>query len=148
MSRVDKVSEAVRQEISLILQNKLKDPRLGFATITRVEMTADLRMAKVFFSVLGKDEDYKKTQQALESASGYIRKLVAARINLRFAPEIIFRDDRSSEYSVRIQEVLEEIKDLNKQNEPTPSRAARAVGETRKEGRGGTKKSRRVHKKT
>jgi ribosome-binding factor A len=147
MSRVDKVSEAVRQEVSLILQNKLKDPRLGFATITRVEMTADLRQAKVFFSVLGKDEDYKKTQQALESASGYIRKLVAERLNLRFAPEIIFRDDRSSEYSVRIQEILEEIKDLNKQNEPGPSRPVRAVGKTRKEGRGGIKKSRRVHKK-
>ncbi|MGD0336463.1 MAG: 30S ribosome-binding factor RbfA [Candidatus Omnitrophota bacterium] len=147
MSRADKVGEAVRQEISLILQNKLKDPRIGFATITRVEMTADLRMAKVFFSVLGKDEDYKKTQQALESALGYIRKLVAERVNLRFAPEIIFRDDRSSEYSVRIQEVLEEIKELDKQNKPVASPKEEDGKKPRKERRSGTKKSRRVHKK-
>ena len=128
MSRKDKVGEAVRQEISLILHDKLKDPRLGFVTITRVEMAADLRSAKVFFGVLGKEEDYKKTKEALDSALGYIRKLVIERINLRFAPEIIFREDRSSEYSVRIEEVLNEIKELDKQNEP--------------------QKSSRVHKKT
>jgi len=125
MSRKDKVEEAVRQEISLILHDKLKDPRLGFVTITRVEMAADLRSAKAFFSVLGKEEDYKKTKEALDSALGYIRKLVIERINLRFAPEIIFREDRSSEYSVRIEEVLNEIKELNKQNEPKKSSRVR-----------------------
>src|SRR3989338_7033546 len=113
MPRRDKVSEAIRKEISIILHDELKDPRLGFVTITRVELTQDLRSAKVFFSVLGKEEDYKKTKEALDSGLGFIRKLIAERINLRFAPEIIFKEDRSSEYSVRIQEVLEEISELN-----------------------------------
>jgi ribosome-binding factor A len=127
MSRRDRVSEAIRKEVSMILHSELKDPRLGFVTITRVELTQDLRSAKVFFSVLGKEEDYKKTKEALDSALGFIRKLIAERINLRLAPEIIFKEDRSTEYSVRIQEVLNEIEGLN---EPRP------------------KKSRRLHKKT
>jgi ribosome-binding factor A len=113
MSRVDKVAEAIRQEASIIIHDKLKDPRLGFVTITRVELTADLRQAKIFFSVLGNDEEYKKTNEALDSALGFIRSRIAQRINLRFAPEIMFREDRSTEYSVRIEEVLNEIKELN-----------------------------------
>ncbi len=111
MSRQDRVTEAIRKEASLIIHDELNDPRLGFVTITRVEMTPDLRFAKIFFSVLGKDEDYKKTKAALDSASGFIRKLIAERINLRLAPEIAFYEDRSSEYSVRIEEVLNQIKE-------------------------------------
>lgn len=117
MARRDKVAEAIREEASLILHDKLKDPRLGFVTITAVEVADDLRNAKIFYSVLGNDEDYAKTQEALDSALGFIRKLISERINLKFAPEIIFRQDRSSEYSVRIQEVLEEIKKLDKAKE-------------------------------
>ncbi|MCK9604002.1 MAG: 30S ribosome-binding factor RbfA [Candidatus Omnitrophica bacterium] len=119
MSRQDRVKEAIRREVSLILHDELKDPRLGFVTITDVELTPDLRYAKIFFSVLGKEEDYKKTQIALNSALGFIRKLLAERINLRFAPEIIFREDHSSEYSVRIEEVLNQLKE---KNEPKKSR--------------------------
>lgn len=122
MSRHDKVAEAIRKEASVIIHDELKDPRLGFVTVTRVELTSDLRFAKIFFSVLGKDEDYKKTKAALDSALGFIRRLIAQRINLRFAPEIVFRGDRSSEYSVKIQEVLDQIKELN---EPKKSRRLR-----------------------
>lgn len=122
MLRHEKVAEAIRQEVSIIIHDKLKDPRMGFVTITRVELTKDLRYARIFFSVLGKDEDYKKTKQALDSALGFIRKLIAQRINLRFAPEIDFKEDRSSEYSVRIQQVLDEIKELN---EPKKNRRVR-----------------------
>ena len=113
MSRRNRVEEAIRKEVSLIIHDELKDPRLGFVTIVRVELTDDLRYAKVFFSVLGKEEDYKKTKEALDSGLGYIRRLVAQRINLRIAPEIMFQEDRSSEYSVRIEEVLNEVKELN-----------------------------------
>jgi len=113
MSRKDKVGDAIQKEVSDILQNELNDPRLGFVTITGVEVTADLRYAKVFYSVLGKEEDYKKSKKALDSALGFIRRLVAERIQLRFAPEIIFREDKSSEYSCRIQEVLDKIKELD-----------------------------------
>ena len=112
MARRDKVAEAIREEASLILHDKLKDPRLGFVTITAVEVADDLKNAKIFYSVLGNEEDYAKTQEALDSALGYIRKLISERINLKFAPEIIFRKDQSIEYSVRIQEVLEEVQKL------------------------------------
>jgi ribosome-binding factor A len=113
MSRADRVAQALKKEISSIIHDELKDPRLGFITITDIELTQDLRYAKVFFSVLGKEQDYKKTKEALDSALGFIRRLIAQRIRLRFTPEISFKEDRSSEYSIRIQEVLEEIKELN-----------------------------------
>lgn len=144
MSRQERVSEAIRKEVSIILHDELKDPRLGFITITRVELSPDLRNAKVFFSVLGKEEDYKKTGEALDSACGFIRKLVAQRINLRLAPEIIFREDRSSEYSVRIQELLDEIKELN---QPQPSQEGEVRKKIRKAGRREPKKSSRLRKK-
>ena len=70
-----------------------------------------LRFAKIFFSVLGNDEAYEKTKEALDSSLGFVRKLIAQRLNLRFAPEIAFYEDRSTEYSVRIEEVLNELKD-------------------------------------
>lgn len=113
MSRHDKVSEALKREIGNIIHDELKDPRLGFITVTRVELTQDLRYAKVFFSVLGKEEEYKKTKAALDSALGFIRRLIAQRIRLRFVPEISFKEDRSAEYSIRIQEALDEVKKLN-----------------------------------
>ena len=118
MSRQERIAEAIRQEASLIIHDKLKDPRLGFVTISRVEVTRDLRYAKIFFSVLGDEDAYKKTKVALDSALGFVRKLVAQRLNLRLAPEIAFYEDRSTEYSVRIEEVLNEIKELDGQNKP------------------------------
>ncbi len=144
MPRHDKVSEALKQEISNIIHAELKDPRLGFITVTRVELTQDLRNAKVFFSVLGKEEEHKKTKEALDSASGFIRRLIAQRIRLRLVPEISFKEDKSAEYSIRIQEALDEIKELN---EPHPS-FDRGVGvKIREEARGEPKKSSRRNKK-
>ena len=144
MSRRDRVAEAIKKEASLIIHDELNDPRLGFVTITKVELTEDLRYAKISFSVLGKDQDYKKTQEALDSALGFIRRLIAQRINLRLAPEIIFREDRSTEYSIKIEEVLNEIKE---QNEPRPSSRGVAGLKSRKEGRGEPKKGNRMPKK-
>ncbi len=112
MPRKEKVQDAIQKEICEILQNEIKDPRIGFVTITGVEMSDDLRYAKVFFSVLGKEEDKKKTRDALDSAKGFIRTLVAERIQLRFAPEIDFKEDQSSEYSSHIQKILDQIKEL------------------------------------
>lgn len=109
MRRQDRVAQALKEEISSIIHDELKDPRLGFVTITGVQLSPDLRYAKIFFSVLGEEQDYKKTKAALDSALGFIRRLIAQRIKLRFTPEIIFRQDRSCEYSIRIQEVLNQI---------------------------------------
>lgn len=112
MGRKDKVQEAVRKEVSEILQNELKDPRMGFVTVTSVDMSPDLRYAKIFYSVLGTEENKKRSKEALESARGFIRKLVAERVKMRFAPELMFKLDESGEYSIRIEEVLNEIKEL------------------------------------
>jgi ribosome-binding factor A len=142
MSRQDKVAEAIKREASIIIHDELKDPRLGFVTITRVELTPDLSYAKIFFSVLGEEEDYKRTKEALDSALRFIRRLIAQRINLRFAPEIIFKEDKSNEYSIKIQKLLDEIKTLNK-----TSSSKEEVTAARKEGPGEHKKSRRLHKK-
>ncbi len=111
MSRHERVEEAIKKEVSLIIHDQLKDPRIGFVTITRVELSADLRNARIFYSVLGKADACKKTKLALDSAVGYIRSLVAQRINMRFATELMFCEDHSTEYSVKIQEVLNKIKE-------------------------------------
>ena len=113
MSRHPRVEEAIKKEVSLIIHDELKDPRIGFVTITRVELAKDLRNAKIFYSVLGKEEVCKKTKIALDSALGYIRSLVARRINLRFAVELMFCEDDSIKHSVKIQEVLNKIKETD-----------------------------------
>lgn len=120
MSRHERVEEAIKKEVSLIIHDELKDPRVGFVTITRVELSADLRNARIFYSVLGKADDCRKTKLALDSALGYIRSLVAQRINMRFATELMFCEDHSTEYSVKIQKLLDEI-DIPKDNAPEPN---------------------------
>lgn len=107
--RPERVQEALRQEISRIVQTEIKDPRLGFITITKVDLTKDLRYAKVFFSVLGKDSDKNLTLRGLNSAKGYIKGLISDRIKLRYMPELSFRIDDSSEYSSQIMALLNNI---------------------------------------
>jgi len=144
MARAEKMSEAIKKEISMIIHDELKDPRLGFVTITAVKLTPDMRYAKIHYSVLGRDADYARTKAALDSGSGFIRHLLAERIRMRFVPEIIFKEDRSSEYSIRIQEVLEEIKQLQPAE---PAAEPKQKGPKRKGGRRESKKSCRVLKK-
>ena len=108
--RHERVIAALKKEISSIVHGELKDSRLGFVTIMRVDLTANLRYARVYFSVLGGEKEQKATQEALENAEPFIRCLIAQRINLRFAPEINFKIDHSVEYGVRIQEKLDKLK--------------------------------------
>lgn len=110
IQRSERVQEAIRQEISRIVQLEMKDPRLGFITITKVELTKDLRYARVYFSVLGEDKDKKLTLKGLNSAKGYIKGLIADRIKLRFAPEIAFRIDESIEHTRHIDDILNKIR--------------------------------------
>ena len=112
MSRVERVAEALKKEISNIIHDELKDPRIGFVTVTRIELSKDLCYAKVFFSVLGTDKEQGDTKKALDSASGFIRWLIAQRIKLRLVPEIRFIQDKSCEYSIHIQQELDKIKEL------------------------------------
>jgi len=110
MARYERIAEAIRKEVSTIIHDELKDPRLGFITIVRVELTHDLQSARIFFSVLGNEQEREKSRMALESALGFIRRLIGQRIKLRLVPEIMFKEDHSIEYSVRIEEILQEIK--------------------------------------
>lgn len=109
MQRSERVQEALRQEISNIIQFEMKDPRIGFLTITKVELTKDLRYAKVYFSVLGKDQEKQLTLKGLNSAKGYIKGLIADRLKLRFAPEISFKIDDSLAYTQEICELLDRL---------------------------------------
>ncbi len=112
MSRVERVARALKEEIGSIVHGELKDPRLGFVTVTHIELTPDLRSAKIFFSVLGSEKEQNNTKLALESGLGFIRRLIAQRIQLRFTPELRFIQDKSCEYSMRIQQELDKIKEL------------------------------------
>lgn len=115
MSRREKVQEAIKQEASSIIHDELKDPRIGFATVTKAEVSQDLKYAKIYVSVLGKKENVDATFVALNSAKGFIRRLLAQRLKMRFTPEISFKEDKSAEYSVYISKKIDELK--NEQNE-------------------------------
>jgi len=110
MARKEKVQEAIKEEVSSIIRKDLSDPRIGFVTITRVEVTADLKYAKIFVSVLGEPGQVKETFAALDKAIGYVRKLLAERLRMRFVPEISFKEDASAAYSVYIANKIDEIK--------------------------------------
>ncbi|MDD5006139.1 MAG: 30S ribosome-binding factor RbfA [Candidatus Omnitrophica bacterium] len=114
MSRKERVQEAIKQEVSSIIHDELKDPCIGFATVTRAEISQDLRHAKIYVSVLGKQKQDKSTFLALERAKGYIRRLLAQRLKLRFTPEIMFKEDNSAEYSVYIAKKIDELNNENK----------------------------------
>jgi ribosome-binding factor A len=108
--RTDQVGRQVRQEIMDIIRRELKDPRIGFVSITGVRMSPDLRSARVRVSVLGDEEQQKASLSGLNSAKGVIRHELGRRLeNLRFSPDIRFELDPSIEYSVHIAKRLREI---------------------------------------
>lgn len=109
--RAQRLSELMKKEISDIIQKGIKDPRIGFVTVTDVDVSNDLRSAKVFVSVFGSDDEKLRTLEGLESAKGFIRSEIGKRISLRFTPEIIFRFDESIARSARILELLKTVQD-------------------------------------
>lgn len=107
--RTGRVGEQIKKELSQILQTELKDPRIGFVTITGVDVTGDLSQAKVFLSVMGSEQQREDTLKALARAKGFIRTEIGKRIRLRTVPELIFQIDTSIEYGSRIQELIHKI---------------------------------------
>jgi ribosome-binding factor A len=114
--RNQRVAEQMKKEIADILRTEVKDPRMGFATITRVEVAGDLQHAKVYVSVLGDEESKADTIQALSRASGFIRGEVSRRLRMRLTPEISFKLDESGEYSAHIESVIRQIHRENAKN--------------------------------
>lgn len=108
--RTRQVGELLREELTDIIRREVKDPRVGFMSITRVEVPTDLRTARVFVSVLGTDEEREDTLAALRSAAKYIRFHLKPRLRMRQIPELEFRDDRSMEYAQQISETLREVR--------------------------------------
>ncbi|TCZ80005.1 30S ribosome-binding factor RbfA [Paenibacillus albiflavus] len=111
--RVGRVGEQIKKELSHIIQTEIKDPRVGFLTVTGVDVTNDLSQAKVFLSILGSEEDKNNAVKALTKATGYIRSELGKRIRLRKVPELIFKIDTSIDYSSRIENLLHQIKEEN-----------------------------------
>lgn len=108
--RIEKIQELMKQEISQIILQELKDPRIGFVTVTQVEITGDLRNAKVYVSLMGNEEQIKDCWRGLQSPLGFIRREIGQRIRLRVTPELSFQLDKSLDYSAHIQELLLKIK--------------------------------------
>ncbi len=104
--RVEKVQELIKQQASEIIMRELKDPRIGFVTVTEVDVSSDFRNAKLYVSILGSDKQIEETWKGLNSSLAFIRRELAHRIRLRFVPEIKFLMDTSLEYSTHIQELL------------------------------------------
>ena len=111
--RVEKLQELIKQEISQIILKELKDPRIGFVTVTKVSVTGDLREAKVYVSLMGSDESVQECWQGLNSSLGFIRREIGQRIRLRFAPIISLHIDKSLDYSAHILKLLQQIKAEN-----------------------------------
>jgi ribosome-binding factor A len=123
--RLQRVNQLIREEISHLIQRELKDPRLGFVTVTEVDVAKDLRTAKVYVSVLGSDSQWESSLQALESARGFIRSWLLPRLRLRSVPHLTFHPDRSMAHAAHIQTVLEGLKTEERPSEePGPEKPA------------------------
>lgn len=107
--RNQRVAEQMKKEIAEIIRTEVKDPRVGFATVTHVDLAGDMQHAKIFISVLGDEIAKAKTMDALSKSVGFIRGEVSRRLRMRVAPEVSFKLDTSGEYSAHIESVLRKI---------------------------------------
>lgn len=108
--RSERVADLIQREISDLLMRSIKDPRIGFVTVTRVSVSDDCRTARVYYSVVGTSEEREASLKGLESAKGFIRRELGKRVTLRYTPELFFQFDPSIEYAIHIEEVLRELR--------------------------------------
>jgi len=111
-SRAERVGDLIQHEVAnMILHGEIKDPRIGFVTITHVKLSPDLKDAKVYFSQIGTAKEKEKSRAGLNNSSGYIRRILARRLDLRHIPAMEFFFDDSLEYSEHIEQVLKDLKE-------------------------------------
>jgi len=135
MDRTDRISEEVKKELSDLIQNHIKDPRLpDFVSVTEVSVTKDLRYAKAYISVLGDDNLKKGALDALKSASGYIRHEIGKRINLRYTPEFRFELDQSIEHGMYLSKLIDETVGRKKDSNSGESQKNESSVETKSDG--------------
>ena len=111
--RQERLAGEIRDEVAQMLVRGLKDPRIGFTTVTQVELSPDIQHARVLISVLGDAEAQQKTLDGLTSASGYLRRAISQRLRLRRAPEMIFVLDRGVAASEKIEELLRKLNEAS-----------------------------------
>lgn len=122
--RTRQVGELLREELTDIIRREVKDPRIGFFSVTNVDVTPDLRAARVYISVLGTDQEREETLSALRSAAKFIRYHLKPRLRMRQIPDLEFRDDRSMEYAQQISQTLRELRDQDeafRRTHPVPT---------------------------
>lgn len=107
--RADRISDLIKREVADVLSREVKDPRLSFVTITRVVMTRDLKVARIYFSTIYEGEEFKAILKGLKSASGFVQRKLASRINLRNTPHISFVYDGLFESGTRMDMILRGI---------------------------------------
>ncbi|WP_305043001.1 ribosome-binding factor A [Geoalkalibacter sp.] len=107
--RSHRVGDQIQKEISTLLVKGLKDPRIGFVTITAVEVTPDLHLARVFFTVMGDDKARRESEAGLKSSIPFIRRELGKRLRMRYTPDLLFEYDTSVDYGSRIDHLLQEI---------------------------------------
>jgi ribosome-binding factor A len=107
--RTERLGEEIREEVAQMIASELKDPRIGFVTVTRVSLGPDLRLARVFVGVLGTDKQRAASLAGLKQASGFMRRALGQRLRLRHTPELLFQYDEGLEASDRVARLLDEI---------------------------------------
>lgn len=115
--RAERVAEAIRKEISSLLIRGLKDPRIGFVTITSVDVTSDLSQARVFYTLMGTQDARSETQAGLNSSTSYIRQQLGRQLRLRHIPEVRFEYDASFDYGQKIEKLLKDVKPNEQQDD-------------------------------
>lgn len=110
MSRTIRLAEQIRQEMGAILAREVRDPGIGFLTVTRVKVAPDLQQARIYYTTLGDPAERKKTARALDRALPFIRRALGTRLNLRRVPELAFQFDESVAHQARVEELLEQIR--------------------------------------
>lgn len=107
--RVERIAQQVGEEVSQMLATEVRDPGVGLVTVTRAKVTADLSLARIYWTILGDAAERKKTAKALERATPFIRHLLAERLTLRRAPEVKFQFDESVAAQDRIEQIIQEL---------------------------------------
>jgi ribosome-binding factor A len=107
--RSERVAQEIRDEVAVMIGRELKDPRIGFVTVTRVDLTPDLRYARVYVSVLGDKEQQKKTLAGLKQATGFVRREIGKRLRMRLTPEVQFLYDKGIDATDRVARLLDEV---------------------------------------
>ena len=134
-TRPDRVGEEIREELAQLIARDVHDPGVGFVTLTRVKVSPDLQMARVYYTSMGDEKARRETQRALERATPFLRRHIAARVRLRRVPEIRFEFDKAVEHQDRIEQIL---LDLEAERRARGEVAAEAPPETDPEDSGGT----------